>query len=160
MDSATMHIASLLGITVVSVWGATHPFAGFYGYGQHPDNAVQADLPCRPCSVFGDRPLHIRRLQMLIFDTSSGNSGQGGQSGRRTEKRQTVTPPTNSTTHSSGRFPAIAADTITSSCAEKGADCLRKPSFHHHRYRDGAVRYHLSPVPTTVPAGLVLHGRA
>ena len=31
MDSATMHIASLLGITVVSVWGATHPFAGFYG---------------------------------------------------------------------------------------------------------------------------------
>ena len=56
MDSATMHIASLLGIPVVSVWGATHPFAGFYGYGQHPDNAVQADLPCRPCSVFGDRP--------------------------------------------------------------------------------------------------------
>ncbi len=56
MDSATMHIASLLGVPVVSVWGATHPFAGFYGYGQHPDNAVQADLPCRPCSVFGNKP--------------------------------------------------------------------------------------------------------
>lgn len=56
MDSATMHIASLLGVPVVSVWGATHPFAGFYGYGQDPANAVQADMPCRPCSVFGDRP--------------------------------------------------------------------------------------------------------
>lgn len=56
MDSATMHIASLLGVPVVSVWGATHPYAGFYGYGQNPANAVQADLACRPCSVFGDKP--------------------------------------------------------------------------------------------------------
>lgn len=56
MDSATMHIASLMGVTVVSVWGATHPYAGFYGYGQNPDNAVQADMVCRPCSVFGNKP--------------------------------------------------------------------------------------------------------
>ena len=37
MDSATMHIASLVGTPVVSVWGATHPFAGFYGIGQNMD---------------------------------------------------------------------------------------------------------------------------
>ena len=56
MDSATMHISSLLGVPVVSVWGATHPYAGFYGYGQDPANAVQSDMACRPCSVFGDKP--------------------------------------------------------------------------------------------------------
>ena len=34
MDSANMHLASLVGTRVVSVWGATHPYAGFLGYGQ------------------------------------------------------------------------------------------------------------------------------
>lgn len=56
MDSGNMHLASLVGIPVVSVWGATHPFAGFMGWGQSIDNAVQTDLPCRPCSIFGDKP--------------------------------------------------------------------------------------------------------
>ncbi|WP_462318770.1 glycosyltransferase family 9 protein [Marinilabilia sp.] len=58
MDSANMHLASLAGTLVVSIWGATHPFAGFYGYGQSVDDAVQIDLPCRPCSVFGNKPCH------------------------------------------------------------------------------------------------------
>lgn len=56
MDSANMHFASLVGTKVVSIWGATHPYAGFYGYHQDPDNAIQIDLPCRPCSVFGQKP--------------------------------------------------------------------------------------------------------
>ena len=55
MDSANMHLASLYGVPVVSIWGATHPFAGFYGFGQDPGNAVQVDLFCRPCSVFGNK---------------------------------------------------------------------------------------------------------
>jgi ADP-heptose:LPS heptosyltransferase len=55
MDSANMHLASLFGLPVVSVWGATHPFAGFYGWGQPLENAVQLDLYCRPCSVFGNK---------------------------------------------------------------------------------------------------------
>jgi len=58
MDSANMHLASLFGVPVVSVWGATHPFAGFYGWGQPADNAVQIDLYCRPCSVFGNKPCY------------------------------------------------------------------------------------------------------
>jgi len=58
MDSANMHIASLFGIPVVSVWGATHPFAGFNGWGQPEGNAVQVDLYCRPCSVFGNKPCY------------------------------------------------------------------------------------------------------
>ncbi len=56
MDSANMHLASLVRCPVVSVWGATHPWAGFMGWQQSHDNAVQLDLPCRPCSVFGQKP--------------------------------------------------------------------------------------------------------
>ena len=58
MDSANMHLASLTGIPVVSVWGATHPMAGFLGYNQNPDNVIQIDLECRPCSIFGNKPCH------------------------------------------------------------------------------------------------------
>ena len=54
MDSANMHLASLVGTKVVSIWGATHPKAGFVGYGQTDDGIVQVDLPCRPCSVYGN----------------------------------------------------------------------------------------------------------
>ena len=56
MDSANMHLASLTGIPVVSVWGATHPLAGFMGWNQSKDNAIQVDLDCRPCSIFGQKP--------------------------------------------------------------------------------------------------------
>ncbi|MBQ6964590.1 MAG: glycosyltransferase family 9 protein [Bacteroidaceae bacterium] len=55
MDSANMHIASMLDVPVLSIWGATHPKAGFVGYGQKEDSMVQVDLPCRPCSVYGNK---------------------------------------------------------------------------------------------------------
>ncbi|MBO9659439.1 MAG: glycosyltransferase family 9 protein [Chitinophagaceae bacterium] len=58
MDSANMHLASLFGVPVVSIWGATHPYAGFYGWGQKAENAAQVDLYCRPCSVFGNKPCY------------------------------------------------------------------------------------------------------
>ena len=58
MDSANMHLASLVGTKVISIWGATHPYAGFYGYRQREDLAIQADLPCRPCSVYGNKPCY------------------------------------------------------------------------------------------------------
>ena len=56
MDSANMHLASLTNTPAISIWGATHPFAGFYGYNQNESNIIQLDLPCRPCSIFGDKP--------------------------------------------------------------------------------------------------------
>lgn len=56
MDSANMHLASLVGLRVVSVWGATHPYCGFMGYGQSAEDAIQRDLPCRPCSIYGNKP--------------------------------------------------------------------------------------------------------
>ena len=56
MDSANMHLASLVGTRVVSIWGGTHPYAGFLGWNQNPNDCVQLDLPCRPCSVYGNKP--------------------------------------------------------------------------------------------------------
>jgi ADP-heptose:LPS heptosyltransferase len=55
MDSANMHIASLFGVKVVSIWGATHPFAGFYGWQQPLENIITKNLDCSPCSVFGNK---------------------------------------------------------------------------------------------------------
>jgi len=82
MDSANMHMASLVNTPVVSVWGATHPYAGFMGWNQSLKNAVQVDLFCRPCSVYGDKPCYrkdyacmyqispemiIKRIEKLLF---------------------------------------------------------------------------------------------
>lgn len=55
MDSANMHLASLVGTPVVSIWGGTHPFAGFLGWNQKISDCVQLELPCRPCSVYGNK---------------------------------------------------------------------------------------------------------
>ncbi len=68
MDSLVMHLAALAGTPVVSLWGATHPGLGFAGYGTAPEGIVQSDLPCRPCSVFGNKPCRYgdyRCLQAL-----------------------------------------------------------------------------------------------
>ena len=58
MDSANMHLAALTHVPVVSIWGATHRYAGFMGYGVSTQLIVETDLPCRPCSVFGNKPCH------------------------------------------------------------------------------------------------------
>jgi ADP-heptose:LPS heptosyltransferase len=50
-----MHLASLVNVPVVSVWGATHPSAGFMGWGQKLSNVMSVDLPCRPCSIYGNK---------------------------------------------------------------------------------------------------------
>ena len=56
MDSANMHFASCMGVPVVSIWGATHPCRGFYGWRQNPAWAVQRVMDCRPCSKYGNKP--------------------------------------------------------------------------------------------------------
>ena len=55
MDSANLHFASFVKTPVISVWGGTHLYAGFYGWGQDTDLALQIDLDCRPCSVNGEK---------------------------------------------------------------------------------------------------------
>lgn len=53
MDSANMHLASMVATPVVSVWGSTIPQCGFMGYRQSTENALWLDLPCQPCSIAG-----------------------------------------------------------------------------------------------------------
>ena len=56
VDSSNMHLASLSGIPVLSVWGGTHTDTGF---GPVPDSRNRIieipveDMACRPCSVYG-----------------------------------------------------------------------------------------------------------
>lgn len=67
MDSANMHLASLVHVPVVSVWGATHPYAGFMGWKQLEENTLQTVLPCRPCSVYGNRPCRRKDYACMYF---------------------------------------------------------------------------------------------
>ena len=56
VDSSNMHLASLAGVPIVSIWGGTHPDVGFHPYGIKDENILQIsreELPCRPCSVYG-----------------------------------------------------------------------------------------------------------
>lgn len=59
MDSGNMHLAALSGVPVLSIWGATHPDAGFGPWAQGNESILQIStdvLTCRPCSVFGNKP--------------------------------------------------------------------------------------------------------
>lgn len=58
MDSGNAHIAAMLGIKVVTLWGATHPFAGFYPFNQPLENGLVSDrnqFPFLPTSVYGNK---------------------------------------------------------------------------------------------------------
>jgi len=91
MDSANMHLASLVGTKVVSVWGATHPYAGFMGWKQISENAIQVDLACRPCSIYGNKPCYrgdyaclyqitpttiIKRIEKIVFQSSANENSK------------------------------------------------------------------------------------
>ncbi len=58
MDSANMHIASLLQVPCVSIWGPTHPVTGFGPPGEPSLVVGRADLSCRPCGVFAENPCY------------------------------------------------------------------------------------------------------
>ena len=66
MDSSNMHFASAVGTPVVSIWGATHPDFGFYGYGQNRDNALCANLKCQPCSAYGKKPCRYGDYRCML----------------------------------------------------------------------------------------------
>lgn len=63
MDSANMHLASLVGVRVISIWGNTHPFTGFLGYGQSMDDVIQDEtLMIRPTSIFGKKSSNDKKI--------------------------------------------------------------------------------------------------
>ncbi|RZJ65633.1 MAG: lipopolysaccharide heptosyltransferase family protein [Flavobacterium sp.] len=58
MDSGNAHIAAMLGVKVVSLWGATHPYAGYGAFNQPVGNALVSDreqYPMLPTSVYGNK---------------------------------------------------------------------------------------------------------
>ena len=58
MDSGNAHIAAMLGVKVVTIWGVTHPYAGFAPFNQPEDYALLADrekFPLIPTSVYGNK---------------------------------------------------------------------------------------------------------
>lgn len=58
MDSGNAHIAAMLGVKVVTLWGATHPYAGFLPFNQTMENALTSErnqYPQLPTSVYGNK---------------------------------------------------------------------------------------------------------
>ncbi len=65
MDSANMHLASLVGIRVVSIWGSTSPACGFLGWRQHQKDAIYQNLQCQPCTIGGSNRCKKHDLECL-----------------------------------------------------------------------------------------------
>lgn len=58
MDSGNAHIAAMLGVKVITLWGATHPYAGFLPFNQSLENALTSNrnqYPQLPTSVYGNK---------------------------------------------------------------------------------------------------------
>ena len=58
MDSGNAHLAAMYGVKTITLWGATHPFAGFSPFNQKFENAIVSDrkkYPFLPTSVYGNK---------------------------------------------------------------------------------------------------------
>ena len=58
MDSGNAHMAAMMGVSVITLWGVTHPYAGFKPFNQPFKNCLLADrkkFPKVPTSVYGNK---------------------------------------------------------------------------------------------------------
>ncbi|MDO5104906.1 glycosyltransferase family 9 protein [Capnocytophaga sp.] len=58
MDSGNAHLAAMYGVPTLTIWGVTHPYAGFYPYRQPENNALLADrtqFSLIPTSIYGNK---------------------------------------------------------------------------------------------------------
>ncbi len=58
MDSGNAHIAAMLGVKTITLWGATHPYAGFAPFHQPIENCLVSDrtlYPKLPTSIYGNK---------------------------------------------------------------------------------------------------------
>jgi ADP-heptose:LPS heptosyltransferase len=58
MDSGNAHLAAMFGKKVITIWGITHPYAGFYPFNQPSEYALLADkeqYPLLPTSIYGNK---------------------------------------------------------------------------------------------------------
>lgn len=57
MDSGNGHLAAMYGVPTITLWGVTHPFAGFAPFGQPQENSLLAnrkEFPAIPTSIYGN----------------------------------------------------------------------------------------------------------
>ncbi|MGB1451620.1 MAG: ADP-heptose--LPS heptosyltransferase RfaF, partial [Marinirhabdus sp.] len=70
MDSGNGHLAAMYGIPVLTLWGVTHPYAGFAPFRQHIKNQLVSDrsnYPKIPTSVYGNNyPKHYENAMGSI----------------------------------------------------------------------------------------------
>ena len=74
VDSSNMHLAALVGIPIISIWGGTHTDVGFGPYGKGPESIIEVSrtqLTCRPCSVYGREKCLRGDFACLTWITSS-----------------------------------------------------------------------------------------
>ena len=58
MDSGNAHIAAMYGVKTVTLWGATHPYAGFAPFHQPENHMIKAarnQYPLLPTSIYGNK---------------------------------------------------------------------------------------------------------
>lgn len=58
MDSGNGHLAAMFGVPVITLWGVTHPYAGFAPFNQPEGNQILSDrkaYPLIPTSVYGNK---------------------------------------------------------------------------------------------------------
>jgi len=58
MDSGNAHLAAMQQVKTVTLWGVTHPYAGFAPFGQPEEYCLLPDLeayPKVPCSIYGNK---------------------------------------------------------------------------------------------------------
>lgn len=58
MDSGNAHLAAMQQVKTITLWGGTHPYAGFAPYGQPDSYCILPDLekyPNLPCSIYGNK---------------------------------------------------------------------------------------------------------
>ena len=61
MDSGNAHLAAMQHVKTITLWGVTHPYAGFAPFHQHDDYCVISDLkkyPKIPCSIYGNKVIN------------------------------------------------------------------------------------------------------
>ncbi|MDN3723123.1 glycosyltransferase family 9 protein [Aequorivita sp. SDUM287046] len=58
MDSGNGHLAAIFGVPVLTLWGVTHPFAGFAPFNQPETNQLLSNrekFPLIPTSIYGNK---------------------------------------------------------------------------------------------------------
>jgi len=60
MDSGNGHLAAMYGVKVITIWGQTHPYAGFAPYLQTEEEQIVPDrniFPLLPTSIYGNKKI-------------------------------------------------------------------------------------------------------